>query len=78
MVGLVHAGASDSGASEANHLAISLQVPAVANPRTSARVSWSPIGQSSQRENCDNRATGDGIDFMNGLGANVVVDYHEQ
>ena len=24
------------------------------------------------------RATGDGIDFLNGLGVNVVVDYHEQ
>ena len=35
-------------------------------------------GQSSRRENCDNRATGEGIDFVNGLGANVVVDYHEQ
>ena len=39
---------------------------------------WNPIGQCSRRENCDYRATGDGIDFVNGLGANVVVDYHEQ
>ena len=39
---------------------------------------WNPTGQSSRRENCDYRARGDGIDFVNGLGANVVVDYHEQ
>ena len=39
---------------------------------------WSPTGQSSRRGNCDYRATGGGIDFVKGLGADVVVDYHEQ
>ena len=31
-----------------------------------------------RRGNCDYRVTGDGIDFVNGLGAVVVVVYHEQ
>ena len=40
---------------------------------------WNPTGQSSRRGNCDYRGKGeDGIDFVNGLGADVVVDYHEQ
>ena len=36
------------------------------------------IVQNSRRDYCDNRATGNSIHSVGKLGANVVVDYHEQ
>ena len=42
------------------------------------RFHWSPTGQSSRRGTVITAATRDGFDFVKGLGADVVVDYHEQ
>ena len=39
---------------------------------------WYTNGQSSRRENCDNSAMGEDIDFVKRLGANVVVNYHKE
>ena len=42
------------------------------------QVSLENTGQSSQRDNWDFRVLRDNIDFLNGLGVNLVVDDHKQ